>query len=57
MRYTTNTYQSLQNETIYYYKWKAENDKPFRGIIQISHGVGEHARRYKSIAKKLQKQG
>ena len=57
MRYTTNTYQSLHNDVIYYYKWKAEENIPFRGIVQISHGVGEHARRYKSIAKKLQKQG
>ncbi len=30
---------------------------PFKGVVQISHGVGEHAGRYRPIASLLQEQG
>ena len=53
----THTYQSFDDQTIFYYQWKAKESVPFKGIVQISHGIGEHAGRYKSIAKKLCKQG
>ena len=53
----TNTYQSFDDETIFYYQWKVKENVPFKGVVQISHGIGEHAFRYKSIAKKLSKQG
>lgn len=52
-----NTYTSFDGEEIYYYQWKIDTNEPLRGVVQISHGVGEHAGRYKSIAKKLCKQG
>ena len=53
----TNTYTTKDGSSIFYYKWIAKEDIPFKGVVQISHGVGEHAGRYKSIAKKLNKKG
>lgn len=57
MSFQTDTYQSFNGETIFYYKWPANKKKYLKGIIQISHGVGEHAGRYQSVAKLLQKKG
>jgi len=57
MNYTTNTFITRDNETIYYYKWPANKNIPPKGVVQISHGIGEHAGRYQPIAKILQEQG
>lgn len=57
MALITNTFTAFDDEKIFYYHWKIENEEDIKGIVQISHGVGEHAGRYKSIAKKLQKNG
>ncbi|PQJ79132.1 alpha/beta hydrolase [Polaribacter porphyrae] len=57
MSFTTDTYKTFDKETIFYYKWKAKENLPLKGIVQISHGIGEHAGRYKSIAKRLKNQG
>lgn len=57
MNYTTNTYKTTNRETIFYYKWQANNNVSFKGIVQISHGIGEHAGRYQPIATLLQEQG
>ena len=57
MNCITNTYTSFDGEEIFYYHWKVEENLPIKGVVQISHGVGEHAGRYKWIAKKLRKQG
>ena len=57
MSVITNTYQSFDEETIFYYKWSADKNVTFKGIIQISHGVGEHAGRYNSVAELLQRDG
>ena len=54
MNYTTNTFITKDGEKIFYYHWKTNNPK---GIVQIAHGVGEHAGRYKPIASLLQEQG
>ncbi len=57
MNCTTDTYNTKDGESIFYYKWAANADTSFKGVVQISHGVGEHAGRYQPIAKILQKQG
>ena len=57
MSYLTNTYTSFDREEIFYYHWQVPENTAIKGIVQISHGVGEHAGRYKSIAKKLKKDG
>jgi alpha-beta hydrolase superfamily lysophospholipase len=36
--------------TIHYYVWKAENP---RAVLQIAHGLGEHALRYEWLAQKF----
>jgi alpha-beta hydrolase superfamily lysophospholipase len=56
MSFTTNTYQTIDKETIFYYKWQS-NKETLKGIVQIAHGVGEHAGRYQPIAKILQDEG
>jgi alpha-beta hydrolase superfamily lysophospholipase len=57
MSFTTNTYKTIDDVTIFYYKWPANKNTPLKGVIQISHGVGEHAGRYQPIAKILQREG
>ncbi len=57
MSFTTNTYKTNDDKTIFYYKWLSNKNAPLKGIIQISHGVGEHAGRYQPIAKVLQNEG
>ncbi len=57
MSFITNTYKTIDKQTIFYYKWPSNKNIPLKGIVQISHGVGEHAGRYQSFAKKLQKEG
>lgn len=51
------TFSSFDDEEIFYYNWKIKNDIPIKGVVQIAHGVGEHAGRYKPIAKALRKEG
>ena len=57
MNYVTNTYKTKGGESIFYYKWNHNPEIPLKGIVQISHGVGEHAGRYQPIASLLQEQG
>ncbi|WP_445747890.1 alpha/beta fold hydrolase [Polaribacter sp.] len=57
MNFTTDTFKTPDNQIIFYYKWFAAKNKPFKGVVQIAHGIGEHAARYHSIAEKLQKEG
>ncbi|MDJ0644969.1 MAG: alpha/beta hydrolase [Flavobacteriaceae bacterium] len=54
MSYTTDTFITNDGEEIFYYRWKKVNPK---AIVQIAHGVGEHAGRYQAIASSLQSQG
>lgn len=57
MHYKTNTFTAKDGEIICYYKWEALENITQRGIIQIAHGIGEHAGRYDSIANRLQQEG
>ena len=57
MSFTTNTYKTIDDVTIFYYKWPSNKDIALKGIIQISHGVGEHAGRYQPVAKTFQDPG
>lgn len=50
----TNTFITNDGEEIFYYHYKCQSPK---AIIQIAHGVGEHAGRYQPIASLLQDQG
>jgi len=57
MHYKTDTFTAADGETICYYTWEAIDLNKCRGIVQIAHGIGEHAGRYDSIAHRLQKEG
>lgn len=57
MHYRTDTFEAKDGEVICYYKWEALSTKKHRGIVQIAHGIGEHAGRYDSIAYRLQQEG
>ncbi|WP_034061534.1 alpha/beta hydrolase [Lacinutrix jangbogonensis] len=57
MYYNTHILKSADGESICYYKWEANPNVPFRGLLQIAHGLGEHAGRYDSIAHLLQEEG
>lgn len=41
---------------IYCYKWDAHTDN-VKGVVQIAHGMAEHASRYEAFAKKLNESG
>lgn len=48
-------FESFDNAKIYFYEWNnVENPK---GIVQIIHGMAEHAKRYAEFAKALNKAG
>lgn len=57
MHYKTNTFTAEDGEAICYYKWEALDKSNLRGVIQIAHGIGEHAARYDAIAHRLQQEG
>jgi len=57
MNYSTSKYPSKDNEELFYYYWKANSKVANKGVIQLSHGIGEHAGRYNRIATILQEQG
>ncbi len=57
MHYKTHTFNTSDGETICYYKWECAQEVENRGIIQIAHGIGEHAGRYDTIAHRLQTEG
>lgn len=45
------------NKEIFVYKWLPDKKKTLRAVIQISHGMAEHAGRYKSFAEVLTSSG
>ena len=57
MHYRTDTFTAKDGEIICYYKWDALDPNAIRGVVQIAHGIGEHAGRYDTIAHRLQKEG
>jgi alpha-beta hydrolase superfamily lysophospholipase len=57
MQYKTQTFTASDGEQICYYKWEDPSIEPLRGMVQIAHGIGEHAARYDAIARRLVKEG
>ncbi|MGB1309393.1 MAG: alpha/beta fold hydrolase, partial [Oceanihabitans sp.] len=57
MYYNTQILKSTDGESICYYKWEANPKVPFKGLVQIAHGLGEHAGRYDNMAHLLQEEG
>ena len=56
MHSNTNTFQSKDNLSIHYYQWLPKNEA-LKGIVQIAHGLSEHAKRYEGFAKMLTEVG
>ena len=50
----TRSYEDVQGVQTTFFEWPAS--KP-RGVVQIAHGLGEHARRYDDLAAFLNRQG
>ena len=48
---TTFTMDSADGEVVFVYQWSG-NDPP-HAIVQIAHGMGEHAARYRRVAEAL----
>ncbi|MDM4763942.1 alpha/beta hydrolase [Galbitalea sp. SE-J8] len=57
VRIDTRTYTDALGVPITYYVWPARTDAAPRGVVQIAHGVGEHARRYDHVAEALAEAG
>jgi len=57
MYYNTDLLKSTDGEFICYYRWEANPSVPFKGVVQIVHGLGEHAGRYNHMAHLLQEEG
>lgn len=45
------------NKEIYLYKWEPEPGVKVKGVVQVIHGMAEHANRYERFAKALNKEG
>jgi len=57
MQYNTHTFTASDGEEICYYKWEKNPETHLRGVVQIAHGIGEHAARYDAIAQLLVAEG
>ena len=57
MHYKTDILESIDGESICYYQWDANPNVPLKGVVQIAHGLGEHAGRYDHIAHLMQEAG
>jgi alpha-beta hydrolase superfamily lysophospholipase len=52
MKYSTFTFADVDGIEIFVYKWLPDNKTP-KAVVQISHGMQEHAGRYVRLAKYL----
>ncbi|MFC7357519.1 alpha/beta hydrolase [Jejudonia soesokkakensis] len=57
MSYKTHVFTARDGEHICYYHWKANEQKPLKGMVQIAHGIGEYAGRYDAIAQLMADEG
>lgn len=53
----TNTYTAKDGKSIFYYCWSPDDLSKLKGVVQIAHGMGEHAKRYAHFAEDLNEQG
>jgi alpha-beta hydrolase superfamily lysophospholipase len=57
MKTTTFSLHSSEGQDIVVYKWQPENISSYQGILQLAHGMAEHAGRYHDFAGELCKAG
>ena len=53
MEPTTLTFPSADGLTVHTYRWAVPDGTPVVGVVQIAHGMGEHAARYDRLAQAL----
>jgi alpha-beta hydrolase superfamily lysophospholipase len=53
MKETTNSFCNKDGTEIFYYIWEPDENVEIKAIVQIAHGMGEHAARYREFAEKL----
>src|SRR5215207_2139094 len=54
MQETTSTLASADGEQVFVYRWSADDGATApRAIVQIAHGMGEHAARYRRLGEAL----
>lgn len=51
------TFKTSDNKTINSYRWLPKKEETIKGIVQISHGMAEHIRRYHSFSQFLTENG
>lgn len=51
------TFKDTDDKNIFVYKWSPGNDVKAKAIVQIAHGMAEHAARYERLAEKLTQNG
>ncbi|MAD97011.1 MAG: alpha/beta hydrolase [Flavobacteriaceae bacterium] len=56
MSYSTHSFTTKDGVDIHYYKWTPATDH-IKGVVQLAHGIGEHAGRYNHFAEFLQEEG
>jgi len=54
---TTFTYQGKDGAELFCYRWFPEDEASVKAIVQIAHGLAEHAARYERLAKALNAAG
>lgn len=57
MNKETLTFPSSDNVQIFTYKWMPDNPSVLKAVVQIAHGMAEHAARYERFAEALTKAG
>lgn len=51
------SFKDSQGVDIFVYKWEPEQGVNIKGVVQIAHGMAEHAKRYGHFAEKLTSSG
>jgi alpha-beta hydrolase superfamily lysophospholipase len=57
MKIETFSFKTDDGENIFSYKWLPDGKSDIKGVVQIAHGMAEHAERYKNFARALTKAG
>lgn len=57
MNKKTFSFKGKNNVKVFVYRWMPDNNENIKGIVQISHGMAETAKRYERFAKYLTENG
>ena len=57
MKTRTFIFKDPEGFEIFVYKWSPDKSKNIKGVVQISHGMAEHSKRYERFAKALTEAG